>query len=170
MQSNNNHFSKMPPHTRVWVYQSNRAFSEQEAQQLQAQIDAFTQQWATHGKELAACGEVLYQQFIVLAVDEQLQGASGCSIDSSVHFIKEIEQQYQVNLFDRLLTAYWNADQTQILTADRLAFQKLVAAGQITEATIVFNNLVQNKNELNTNWQIPVKNSWHKNMMPLVTK
>ena len=88
--------------SRVWVYASNRALNSNESAFVQDEINEFVKQWATHGKELVAKGAVLFDRFIILAVDEQKVGASGCSIDSSVHFVKALGKELEVNFFDRL--------------------------------------------------------------------
>ena len=95
----------MPAHSRVWVYQSDREFTTDEANQLEAQLATFTAGWAAHGNQLAAGAEFRYRRFIILAVDESQSGASGCSIDSSVRFIKSLELEYKIDLMNRMLFA-----------------------------------------------------------------
>ena len=154
-------YSELSSQSKVWIYQSNRVLSNSEVTEIQDAVNNFTKQWAAHGKGLKAFGKVYHQRFIVLMVDETAQGASGCSIDSSVHFLKELQQKYNVNLFDRLNMAYRNSS-NEIATADRNTFQKLVNMGEINDHTIVFNNLVRNKLDFETKWEIPMAESWHK--------
>ncbi len=97
-------------------------------------------------------------------VDEEALAAGGCSIDASTRMLKQLEQQYQVNLFDRLTIA-WRNEQEVIETASRTAFESLLAKGVITDNTIVFNNLVTTKAELETNWEVPLHKSWHKQLV-----
>ena len=99
---------RMPDHARVWVYQSSRPFSEIEILVLTSQINGFVGEWTAHRKTLLAAGALFFDQFIVLSVDESLNEASGCSIDASVYFIKDIERQYNVQLFERMNFAYWD--------------------------------------------------------------
>lgn len=156
-------YNELSAESKVWIYQSSRPFNNFETATIQQELASFTQQWAAHGKGLKAYGNVYYQQFVVLIVDESAHGASGCSIDSSVHFLKNLQQKYKVNLFDRLTMAYKNAS-NQVITANRTGFQNLVNTGEVNDNTIVFNNLVRNKQEFETQWEIPMIKSWHKRM------
>jgi hypothetical protein len=145
--------------SRVWVYQADRKLNDTETQQLQQQLNSFTQSWTAHNNALKAGAEIRYNRFIVLVVDESQAGASGCSIDKSVNFMKQVEQHYNINLFDRFNLAYRSGE--EVLSAPRAQFEELIKQGTINQHTIVFNNLVQTLAELNTKWEVPFKNSWH---------
>ncbi len=145
--------------SRVWIYQSDKELTADQAIKLQQQVEAFTQTWTAHNNQLKATAVVQYNRFIILVVDENQAGASGCSIDKSVRFMKEIENEYRINLFDRFNLAY--RDGEQIVSVPRNQFENLIKAGTITEDTIVFNNLVQTLAELKDKWEVPLKNSWH---------
>jgi hypothetical protein len=94
-----------------------------------------------------------------LIVDESQAGASGCSIDKSVNFMKQLEQHFSISLFDRFNLAYRNGE--EVVSVPRQQFEELLKGGQINTDTIVFNNLVQNVAELQTKWEVPFKDSWH---------
>lgn len=145
--------------SRVWIYQSDRALSAEEQIQIQEILKEFTSQWLAHGNQLAAGSEIRNDRFIILSVDEQLAGASGCSIDQSVKLMQEIEQRFGISLFDRFNIAY--RDENEIRTADRAEFEDLIKTGVVTPDTIVYNNLVQTRKQLETNWEVPFKESWH---------
>ena len=145
--------------SRVWIYQADRELNNVETEQLQQQLNAFTQSWTAHNNTLKAGAEIRYNRFILIFVDESQAGASGCSIDKSVNFMKQVEQHYNINLFDRFNLAY--RDGEEIRSAPRAQFEELIKQGRVTQDTIVFNNLVQNVADLNTKWEVPFKNSWH---------
>lgn len=146
-------------HSRVWVYQSDRKLSDAEALQIQVQLDNFTTGWTAHNSQLKAKAEIRYHRFLILIVDESQAGASGCSIDKSVNFMKTLEQQFGINLFDRFNLAYRNGE--EVLSVPRQQFENLLKEGKITTETIVFNNLAQNVAELQSKWEVPFKDSWH---------
>jgi hypothetical protein len=152
-------------HSRIWIYQANRPLTAQETEQIQKRLDSFTAQWLAHGHELLAKGEVRYNQFIILAVDEQQAGATGCSIDKSVKLMLDLEKEFNINLFDRFQLAY--RDGEQIKTCSREEFQELLSTGKISGDTIVFNNLVSTRKALEANWQIPMRESWHASLFTL---
>lgn len=158
-----NTLETLPLTSRVWIYQSNRLFNTEEAQQIEAQVKRFVLTWNSHSKQLPATGELLYNRFIVLMVDQDAVSASGCSIDSSVHFIQMLGQEYQTDFFDRLNFAYLDGE--EIKTAHKEDFQELYTQGIITDDTIVFNNLVDNKGDFDRSWKVRLGDSWFKNMV-----
>jgi hypothetical protein len=145
--------------SRVWVYQSDKELSNAQVIDLQIALDNFTTGWTAHNNRLKAKGEVRYNRFIILVVDESQAGATGCSIDKSVHFMKQVEQHFGINLFDRFNLAY--RDGEKILSVPRNTFEELVTNKTITAETTVFNNMVQTLSELQTKWEVAFKDSWH---------
>ncbi|MBB6239742.1 hypothetical protein HDC90_004401 [Pedobacter sp. AK013] len=147
------------PQSRVWIYQSDRKFTSIEETEILNKLAAFTNQWKAHGNELLAKAEIRYGFFIILTVDESQAGVTGCSIDSSVRLIKEIEQEYHVDLFNRFNIAY--RVNGEVVVNSKEDFETLVNIKQVTPETIVFNNMVQNLAELESKWEVPFQNSWH---------
>ncbi|NEU09750.1 ABC transporter ATPase [Flavihumibacter sp. R14] len=152
-------------HSRIWIYQSDRVFTPGETELIKERLDAFTAQWLAHGQELLAQAEIRYNQFIILGVDEQQAGATGCSIDKSVKLMLDLEKEFNISLFDRFQLAY--RDGEEIRTCNREEFQELLSTGKINGDTIVFNNLVSTIKALETKWQIPMRESWHTNLFIL---
>ena len=146
------------PGSRVWVYQGSRIFSLNEALEIEELLKEFTQQWKSHGTPVKGEAHLFFGQFFVLIADETATGVSGCSTDSSVRFIKEIEQRFKVNLFDRTTMAFLLKDKIELLPLSQLQYG--VDNGFINPDTLYFNNLVPTKDELETNWITPIKDSW----------
>jgi hypothetical protein len=144
--------------SRVWIYQSNRLFTMSEALQIEDLLNDFVTNWHSHGTPVKGFATLFFGQFIILMADESASGVSGCSTDSSVRLIKEIEKLFTVNLFDRLLLAFFVKDKIQLLPLSQLNYA--VENNFINPETFYFNNIVLNKNELLNNWIIPVKESW----------
>jgi len=144
--------------SRVWIYQSSRLFSLGEALQIEEILEAFVSNWKSHGTPVKGYANLFFGQFIVLMADESATGVSGCSTDSSVRLIKELEQAFKVTLFDRLSLAFVIKESIQLLPMAQLNYA--VEKSFITGDTLYFNNLVQTKKELIENWIIPVKDSW----------
>lgn len=147
------------PQSRVWIYQSNRKFTAVEENEILQKLSIFTSQWKAHGNELMAKAEIRYGFFIILTVDESQANVTGCSIDSSVRIIKDIEQTYHVDLFNRFNIAYKVSD--EVIVNGKEDFETLVNIKKVTPKTIVFNNMVQNLSELETKWEVPFEQSWH---------
>lgn len=155
----------MQENSRVWIYQSNRPLNEIEIGILTPILNNFTKTWTAHNNQLKASFEIKYNLFIVLIVDENQAGASGCSIDKSVHLMKEIEQKFNINLFDRFNMA-WKYKE-EVFSASREEFEQLIKNSKIDTNTIVFNNLVENYGQYLENWEIPFKTSWHAKVFKL---
>jgi hypothetical protein len=153
----------MQESSRVWIYQSNREFSEKEMVNLRNELNSFSKSWVSHSQLLTATTDVLYCRFIVLIVDESYVGAGGCSIDTSVAFLHQLEARYSVNLFDRLTFAWLEND--EVKTAPKEEFALLFQKGLINDETLVFDNLVRTKAELESEWLKPLAKSWHKKIL-----
>jgi hypothetical protein len=146
------------PSSRVWVYQASRLFAMSEALEIESLLNDFSSQWKSHGTPVKGAGYLFFGQFVILMADETASGVSGCSTDSSVRLIKDIEQRFGVNMFDRTTLAFIVKDKVQMLPLSQLqyAFDNQF----ITADTPYFNNLVETKKELEEDWIQPVKNSW----------
>ena len=156
-------YKELPGDTRVWIYQCDRKLSDSEIEAIKEQGDNFIDNWAAHGEKLQAAFEILHSQFLIIFADEDEAKASGCSIDRSVHFIKNLEQEYSISLLNRALVAYKVDD--EIVTLPQEEFVELVAQGTLSKDTIVFNNLVTTKKDLETKWEVPLKESWHRELI-----
>ena len=144
--------------SRVWIYQCNRLFFLSEALQIEEILEKFVGGWKSHGTIVNGYANLFFGQFIVLMADETVDGVSGCSTDSSVHTIKEIEKQFKVDLFDRQTLAFIIKDKVQLLPLSQLNYA--AENNFITADTIYFNNTITTKKELLNNWLISVKDSW----------
>ena len=146
------------PLSRVWVYQSSRLFTLSEALDIEALLNKFSSEWRTHGEEVYAYCNLFFGQFVVLMADETHASVSGCSTDSSVRFMKHLGEKFSVDFFNRTNLAFVINNKVQILPMNQL--QYALDNYFINTGTLYFNNLVQTKEELETRWIIPVKDSW----------
>lgn len=153
----------LPPTTRIWIYQSNQPFPDVKVSEIQQLVQDFAQQWISHNRQLRAHGDLLHNRFVILMVDESQADASGCSIDKSVYFLKNLQAQYGVDLFDRMRFSYLDGE--EVKTVSREEFEALYAAGKINDETLVFDTLVNNKGDFDNNFIKPLHKSWHKRMV-----
>ncbi len=152
-------FDTLPEDTRVWIYQSNRKFTDQEVTEIDAAVKAFVEDWTAHGDELQGSYTIRYNRFIVLAVNQQIFQVSGCSIDGSVRFIQSLEQKYGVDLLDKMNVTYKTGE--FVAYKSLLDFKKMAKEKAVTKDTIVFNNLVNTLGEFQDFWEVPAHESWH---------
>ena len=151
------------PESRVWIYTTNRTLNDAETAATQQSLDAFTRQWTAHNQALLAKAEVFHNQLIVLMVDETRAGASGCSIDKSVHFLEGLGQELDVDFFERMRFAWMENERLHF--ANRAEFAANVGSGRISSDTLVVNTLAQSKQELNDKWLVPFGKSWHRRLV-----
>lgn len=151
--------------SRVWVYQSSRPFSEQQALEIDEQLLQFYTQWQAHGAPVKGWAKLLFNRFIVIMADETHVEVSGCSTDSSVRVIKSIERQYEANLFDRLSITFLIKDKPEVLPMNQV--QYAIDKGYINGDTLLFNNLVATKADLMKNWLQLLQFSWMKDRVQL---
>ena len=152
-------FENLANSSKVWVYQSNREFTSNEIEEIGKKIKVFIGSWKRHGDDLKASYQIKYNQFIILAVDEEYNGVSGCSIDASANLFKQIESLYNVDLFNKFNVAFKDGEIINVVSLPD--FQKYVEQQKINSKTTVFNNLVKTKKELDTNWEVAADESWH---------
>lgn len=156
-------FQDLPESARIWIYQSNQSFSEEEVQLITEETKQFLTQWTAHGADLKAGFEMPYRRFIVIGLDQSLNAASGCSIDASVHFIQQLEKRFQIDLLDKMNVSYKQGD--FVAYKPLKDFKKMAKERAVSKNTIVFNNLVATKQEYLESWEIPASESWHARFM-----
>ncbi len=144
--------------SRVWIYQSSRLFLISEALEMEDMLQAFVNSWKSHGHTVKGYANLFYGRFIVIMADEEATGVSGCSTDSSVRLIKQIEKDYNVDMFDRQSLAFIVKDKIEVIPMAQLTYA--VENNFITENTLYFNNTVQTRAELENRWIVPAGESW----------
>jgi len=156
-------YDDMPSSSKLWIYQANRILKRSEEVRIQQLLDIFLEDWHSHQQNLKAFGCIKKSAFILIMVDENVNMASGCSIDKSVHFIQTIEKEIGVDLMNRMIFAVNNNGDLKLI--DRKGFEDLYSTGAINDNTLVYNNLVNTKEEFEKKWEIPLAESWHKQMI-----
>lgn len=153
------YFSHLAPQSRIWIYQADRALTSIESAEIGNKLNDLVSHWLTHKAKVAGDGLVLHERFIILAADEAALQVSGCSIDSTVRWIKEIANQCELNFFDRFYTCF--VEDGRVIGCDFDSFKKLHKEGSITDNTLVYNNLITRLTDLDTKWLVPLHSSWH---------
>lgn len=149
---------------RVWIYQADRKLNDQEVACITRKLEKWQKEWNTHGRPLYSEAWVEDQLFLILAVDESQQPASGCSIDSSVHFIRQIGNRINVNFFDRMNFAYQDTQGQVHLTTDK-EISRLYKKGLIHNDTLFYDTTITTKGKWKNQKFIPLKESWHQRFL-----
>ncbi|MBQ0786747.1 MAG: ABC transporter ATPase [Oceanihabitans sp.] len=152
-------FNTLPEESRVWIYQANRSFTEKEIEEISNKLNVFVENWAAHGADLQAGYDIVYKRFIVIGLNQDMNHATGCSIDASVSFIQQLEKDYNVDLMDKMNVSYKQGEFIAYKTL--IDFKKMAKDKAVSKNTIVFNNLVNTVAEFKENWEVPASESWH---------
>ena len=160
-------FDQLSDSSKIWIYQSNRPFTETEKVAIVEKGKQFIDQWTAHGKDLKSSLKIVYDQFLILGVDENLNQATGCSIDASVNFFRSISAQLGVDLFDRTQIAFIFKGKLQIESLSN--FKSKVKSGELSDDIEVFNNAITCKGELSKAWLTPLSKSWAARFIPTAT-
>lgn len=157
-------FQSLPDHARIWIYQADRKLTVAENNTISEALKTFTQQWLVHGQPMEASFDIAYDRFVILAANDQ---ASGCSIDSSVRTIKELGEKLTVDFFNRQLVSFKKENDVIVFSLPDL--KKKFEEGVWNQDSVLFNNLVSSKAELEKNWLVPAGTSWLKRYLPRET-
>lgn len=152
-------FNTMPASSRVWIYLSDTLLSDKQVSELEEKLTHFCTKWTRHGEALKSSFLIKHNRFIILAVDESYQEISGCAINKSIKLMKDLEEEYYLQLMNRLNMAYITNEEISVV--DFNEFKELAKQNSINADTLVFNNLVETKAAFEKEWQIPASQSWH---------
>jgi hypothetical protein len=161
-------FEELSPSSKIWIYSADRFFNEEEVAEIKNRLDQFLNQWHAHGSPILNFGDIYHNKFLVLFADETRSCASGCSIDSSVRFIKDLGEFFGADFFTRLEIQYLDGDKIKTLSGTK-ALKEAIESGNADQNTIVFDHTVKDKSEFVTAWKKPVKDSWLKRFIPQPT-
>lgn len=156
------HDVRFAPETRVWIYPCSRKLTDAEAEIAENQLLAFCKTWTAHNQALRAAAEIFENRLVILAVDESQAGASGCSIDKSVHFLEQLGQRLGVDFFDRMTFGWVSGD--AVIFGNQTALAEAVRTGKISSETLMLNTLAKNRRELAEQWLVPFAQSWHRRL------
>ena len=153
-------FNLLPPNSKIWVYQSDRNLSKIDVELIEKEVKVFLENWSSHNKEIESSFEVRYNRFLIIGLNENINSASGCSIDKSVNFIKNLQSILKVNFLNRLDVAY--KIDNEINSISLLEFQNMIRENKLSKDSIVYNNMIDTKKLYLNNWETTIENSWHK--------
>ena len=156
-------FNLLPPNAKVWIYQSDSNLSSKDVELIEKEVKLFLNNWSSHNKEIESSFEIRYNRFLIIGLNENINSASGCSIDKSVNFIKNLQSILKVNFLNRLDVAYKIGN--EINSISLLEFQNMIRENKLSKDSIVYNNMIDTKKLYLNNWETTIENSWHKKFL-----
>jgi hypothetical protein len=149
------HFS---PLSRVWIYAADRDLTAQESALAKDKMQAFVHSWTAHGAVVQGIGTVLFNRFLILAADETLTRVSGCSTDSSVHMMQDLQRELGIDLFNRTLLSFYQ--EGKISHFPLSLFSRAIQEGSVQPGTYFFDHTAGTKEAFENRWLLPVNESW----------
>jgi hypothetical protein len=156
-------FNKLPGNSKVWIYQASHFMNQAEKEIISSNLQLFLESWTAHEASLKAGFEILYDLFVVIAVDESFNNASGCSIDKMVNFMKSAGEKTGIDFFNRMRVAWLQGEKVEHMNLHE--FTAAISQGKIDNNVVVFNNLVTDVNEFNASWKQLLQESWVNSML-----
>ena len=156
-------FNLLPPNAKVWIYQSDSNLSSTDVELIEKEVKFFLNNWSSHNKEIESSYEIRYNRFLIIGLNENINSASGCSIDKSVNFIKNLQSILKVNFLNRLDVAYKIGN--EINSISLLEFQDMIRENKLSKDSIVYNNIIDTKKLYLNSWETTIENSWHKKFL-----
>lgn len=151
-------FNSLSEESKVWIYPSSRKFYPQEIDGLNEKLQHFVENWKSDQPDFKASVVLKYQRFIIFSSEENTT-LTNADIDAQVAFILQLQQEYEVELLDKMNVCFKQGEYTQY--KELKDFKKLIKNKAVTGKTIVFDNLVQTKGELENYWEVPITESWY---------
>ena len=156
-------FNLLPSNAKVWIYQSDSNLSSTDVELIEKEVKFFLNNWSSHNKEIESSFEIRYNRFLIIGLNENINSASGCSIDKSVNFIKNLQSILKVNFLNRLDVAYKIGN--KINSISLLEFQTMIRKNKLSKDSIVYNNMIDTKKLYLNNWETTIEKSWHKKFL-----
>ena len=156
-------FNDLNKNSKVWVFQSSSIIHESLLDKVSNDSKEFLNQLNSHGNSLKSSFKIIYNHFLIIAVENIQNEISGCSIDAIVRFVKDLELKYNLSFFDRLIIKYKEANNIKSVSLNE--FKSICKAKKISDEITVFNNLVKNIDELENIWETNIHNTWLKRFL-----
>ena len=153
-------FNKISSQSPIWIFQANKIIDSGFIKKIEGDTINFLNSWTSHNVKIKSSFKIVHNLFLIISVESDFSRPSGCSIDNLINFVKEINKLHNIDFLDRLAISYRHEDIIKVVNIAQ--FRKLISDGLISKDTIVFNNTIRNKGELNKNWETKARNSWHK--------
>ena len=152
-------YNSLPENSKVWVYPSNRKFYPNEIEEIEVKINAFIETWKSDDENFKASYQFLYHRFIIFIVDVDSVALTNEDIDISVSFILSLQETYDVSLLDKMNVCFKQGEFVQY--KELKDFKKLLKNKALTGKSIIFDNLISIKQDLDNHWEMPIEESWY---------
>ncbi|MBT6081743.1 MAG: ABC transporter ATPase [Polaribacter sp.] len=156
-------YNLIPEDAKIWIYPSSRKFYSSEIEEIENKIKNFIENWKSNDDEFKASYKLVYNRFIILFASDENSPLTNPDIDASVTFILGLQEEYQVELLDKMNACFKQGEFVQY--KELKDFKKLLKNKAITAKSIIFDNLITTKVDFENNWEIPIEESWYRRFL-----
>lgn len=152
-------FESLSESAKTWVYPASRKFYKEELSAVENKIKDFVSDWKKDDTEFKASYQFLYDRFVVVLAEDPEGKLTNQDLDQVVAFILSLQADYQLELLDRMNVCFKQGEFVQYKEIKE--FKQLLKKKSVSKKTIVFDNLIQTKEELQHFWEVPITESWY---------
>ena len=145
-------FNTINDNSRIWIYSAEQKLTNDQEGYILNFISDHLKNWEAHKVTLTAGVTILENHFIIVALDESKNGASGCSIDTLQNKIQELEKELSVSLLNRLNVFCRINDEIQCVPLFQLD-------GIAKENTLFYDLTIKKKSDLHS-YLKPISEGW----------
>jgi hypothetical protein len=145
-------FNTTDDQSRIWIYAAEQKLTNEQENHILKDISDHLQNWEAHKVPLTAGVTILEHHFIIIALDETKNGASGCSIDTLQNKIQNLEKELSISLLNRLNIFCRIEETIKCIPTTKLA-------DNANKETLFYDLTIQKKSELST-WLKPIEEGW----------
>ncbi len=153
-------FNALPDDARCWIFGASAPIDDVDDQKLLAAVDGFLLGWKAHGASLISSRDWRDEHFLVIAVDQNTEGASGCSIDGLFRTLKGLETAVGASLVESGLV-YFRDPLGLVHAVAREDFGLLAKQGDVNGDTKVFDTTLTTLGDYRTKFERRASDSWH---------
>ncbi|GAB1308751.1 hypothetical protein KH5_14340 [Urechidicola sp. KH5] len=152
-------FKQLPNASKIWIFPSSKKLHAKLFNEIQDLLTQFSSNWLNNGKPVISGYKIAYNRIIIVGVDQTIDSLNVQAIDALISFIIGIENKHDLTLLDKVNVCFKQGDFVQYKSVQE--FKKMLKQGAISKKIIVFNNLIETKEELEDAWEVPITESWH---------
>ncbi len=154
-------FDVLAPGSRVWVFAASRPFTAAERQNLDALVERVLGKWDVKQPGMRGCHAFVEDRFLLVGADESRETLDGCSVDAMMSWLMRFEREAGLRLVDRVIV-HWRGADGAVRSASRAEFAALVASGEVTPETHVFDTTLARVDDLRRGlFEQPMRSTWH---------
>ena len=146
-------FESLPRTSRVYYYPSSRKFYPDEIPVLTSKIEDCC-------NDLDKCKigyKLVHNRFLIFFVSD-VTPLSIEQNDKLVQFVLDLEKEFDIDLLDKVNVCFKQGEFVQ--RKEMKDFKKLLKNRSVSGRTVVFDPMINSKDEFLTSWEAPLSESW----------